>query len=586
MKKDIEIYKAIANLPEELITPEIAAAGIEEGNIELLDYLPHKYLTGEVILGIINKNEKSYSWHSFELSSIPVELRTQEVSDFAVNKDLKNFPDVPAEYRSRLMLEKIVGDIDKGIRYLNLVPETLWDTTLAYAGINDAYSCHSQSYNSRGRYYSSGTNDIKMVQVFLTFVPAAIKNRQFYYGLLANTKLSPEHIDLIIPSKHKLRPYYLQMATRKFSLIPEEHYSHEIFMAAMTENSRTSVSDLFSERIKLHLFDCMDDDMADRVITVSAESFKNLPKNFQTSKRLILAIDSFSGNYGYNLVSDSHRHLFTQSVCRAFIRQDKDYPEFPKTMWTPDFVEYCLQHGQSFKWFQQMPAHLQTRDIVFKALDKCLSNLPYARPKLISLEQAQEMFRDSEYTHKHIPEHFYSEFAEQTGLPKAFFGGEVSFQALRVNKGNNRYCKLGDCYLGCHKYDRYGSPMQLIMTRRTPYSIRPVVVFDRTIGTYHATWLEKLIADYDPCFSKPAVPKGLKEYQVNAYYGIEKIDTYKGLTIYRNTLLGAGINYTVKTGGIIRNSNEINDLKEIIDETEQKAINPQSQHTDVQRIAV
>ena len=90
------------------------------------------------------------------------------------------------------------------------MPETLWDTSLAYAGVNDAYSCHSQSYNSRGRYYTSGTNDIKMVQAFLTFVPEAIKNRQFYYGLFTNTKLASEHIDLITPLKHKSRPYYLQ----------------------------------------------------------------------------------------------------------------------------------------------------------------------------------------------------------------------------------------------------------------------------------------------------------------------------------------------------------------------------------------
>ena len=55
MKQNIEIYKAIANLPQELITPEIAAAGIEEGDIKLLDHLPHKYLTSEIILGIKEK---------------------------------------------------------------------------------------------------------------------------------------------------------------------------------------------------------------------------------------------------------------------------------------------------------------------------------------------------------------------------------------------------------------------------------------------------------------------------------------------------------------------------------------------------
>ena len=52
--KDIDICKAIAHLPEELVTSEIATAGIEEANIELLDHLPHKYLTGEAILSIIN----------------------------------------------------------------------------------------------------------------------------------------------------------------------------------------------------------------------------------------------------------------------------------------------------------------------------------------------------------------------------------------------------------------------------------------------------------------------------------------------------------------------------------------------------
>ena len=586
MKQNIEIYKAIANLPQELITPEIAAAGIEEGDIKLLDHLPHKYLTSEIILGIIKKNEKSYSWQSFELSSIPVGLRTQEVSDFAVNKDINNFPDVPAEYRSQLMLKKIVSDIDKGIKYLHLMPETLWDTSLAYAGVNDAYSCHSQSYNSRGRYYTSGTNDIKMVQAFLTFVPEAIKNRQFYYGLFTNKKLASEHIDLITPLKHKSRPYYLQMATREFSLIPEKHYCYEIFMAAMAENSQTHISTLLSDPIKSYMLAYMDDTMADRVVTVSAGNFKDLPKNFQTSKRLILAIDSFTGSYGYNLVDNSYRHLFTKSVCQAFIRKDRDYPEFPKTIWTPDFVEYCLQYGSSFNWFKQMPAHLQTRDIVYKALDKCLSNLPCVRPELISLEQAQEMFRDSEYTHQHIPEHFYTDFIEQTGLPKGFFGGETSFQSLRSNKGNYRYCKLGHCYLGIYQHERYGSPSRLIMTRRTPYSMRPEVVFDRTIGTYHSTWLEKLIADYDPCFTKPVIAKGLKEYQVNAYYGIEKVENYKGLTIYRNTLLGAETGYVAKINGVITHYSTINDLKETINETEQKTINPQSQHPDLQRTAV
>lgn len=583
--KDINICKAIAHLPEELVTPEIATAGIREGNIELLDHLPHKYFTGTVILSIINKNEKSYSWGSFSLSRIPEQLRTQEVCDFAVSKDIDNFSYVPANCRTSAMLQKMVSDVDKGIKYLHLFPETLWDITFAYAGINSAYSCHTQSYRYRGGYHASGTNDIKMVQVFLTFVPATLKTRKFYEGLFLNTRLSPEHIDLLTPVKYKRRSYYTQMATRKFSLIPQKQYNYEIFMAAMTEDSRTSVNELFSEQIKPHLFACLDNTMADHIVTVSAEHFKELPKEFQTSKRLEQAIDSFNNGYRYNLVDSTYQHLFTESVCQAFIRKDKHYPEFPKHIWTPAFVEYCLQHGPSFHWFEQMPKHLQTPDIVYKALEQNTGCLAHARPELISLEQAQKLFRQSEYTHRYIPGHFYTEFTEQTGLPKEFFGGEINFHSFRESKINYTYCKLGHCYLGFYQHGCYGSPIRLIMTRRTPHSIRPETVFQRTISTYHSTWLEKLIADYDPCFVKPSITKGLKQYQVNGYYTVEKVETYKTYTIYANTLLGERISYSVKIGDRVEFFHQINNLKEEIDETEQqKTVG--SRHPDLQGTAV
>lgn len=584
--KDINICKAIAHLPEELVTPEIATAGIEEGKIELLDHLPHKYLTAEAILSIINKNEKSYSWESFSLSRIPEELRTREVCDFAVNKDIDNFSYVPANCRTSAMLKKMVSDVAKGIKYLHLFSGTLWDTTFAYAGINSAYSCHAQSYRYRGGYHTSGTNDIKMVQVFLTFVPIRLENKKFYEGLFLNTRLSPEHIDLLTPVKYKSRSYYMQMATRKFSLIPQKQYSYEIFMAAMTEDSRTSVDDLFSEQIKPHLFACLDNAMADHIVTVSAEHFKELPKEFQTSKRLEQAIDSFNNGYSYNLVDSAYQHLFTESVCQAFIRKDKHYPEFPKHIWTPAFVEYCLQHGPSFHWFKQMPKHLQTLDIVYKALEQNTDYLAYTRPELISLEQAQKLFRESEYTHQYIPEHFYTEFTEQTGLPKEFFGGEISFHTFRESKINYTYCKLGHCYLGFYQHGLRSAPTRLIMTRRIPHSIRPETVFDRTIGTYHSTWLEKLIADYDPCFVKPST-KGLKEYQVNGYYTVEKVETYKTHTIYANTLLGERISYSVKIDDRVEFFRQINNLKEEIDETQQqKTIGSQPQYPDLQRVAM
>lgn len=234
-----------------------------------------------------------------------------------------------------------------------------------------------------------------------------------------------------------------------------------------------------------------------------------------------------------------------------------------------------------------MPKHLQTPDVVYKALEGNAGCLAHARPELISLEQAQKLFRQSEYTHKYIPERFYMDFVEQTGLPKDFFGGETDFHSFKESKKKHTYCRLGHCYLGFYQCEYYGSPARLIMTRRTPHSIRPETVFDRTIGTYHSTWLEKLIADYDPCFTKPAIAKGLKEYQINGYYYVEKMETYKAHTIYVNILLGERVSYSVKINGRVKFSHQINNLKEVIDETEQqKTIISQPQHAGLQRVAV
>ena len=85
-----EIYTAIANLPEHLVTPEIARAAVEEGNLKLLDCLPHRYLTEETVMSIVNRNEKSYCWDSFRLSNIPESLRGRQLCEFAVKKDTDN----------------------------------------------------------------------------------------------------------------------------------------------------------------------------------------------------------------------------------------------------------------------------------------------------------------------------------------------------------------------------------------------------------------------------------------------------------------------------------------------------------------
>ena len=180
-----EIYTAVANLPEHLVTPEIAQAAIEEGNLKLLDCLPHRYLTEEAVMSIINRNEKSYCWDSFRLSNIPEPLRSEQLCEFAVKKDTDNILHVPENLRSLAMLEKMLERKDAGLKYLHLFRPSLWSAELVRKGISSVYTRTYDSYRS-GRYGGSQTAyDIKRVQILLSFVPIAILNRQFYLDLFS-----------------------------------------------------------------------------------------------------------------------------------------------------------------------------------------------------------------------------------------------------------------------------------------------------------------------------------------------------------------------------------------------------------------
>lgn len=507
-----EIYKAVKNLPEELITQEIADAAIKEGNIELLNHLPHKYLTGDVIIGIITKYEKSYGGNLFELKNIPENLRSKEICEFAVRQRHENIlavPEnirnqtiydiavskysgnitvVPKKFRSYSMLANMVSYVKTNLIYLHLFPASLWNKELAYKGINSIYSETSYNYGRHGAYYGSHkSTDIKRVQMFLSYVPKKLKNKSFFRGLFG-TSLSAKHIDQMTPLCQKDKGYYLIMARRDFSLIPERFYGYDIFMSALSEGSKTSVYDLVKtgnrykpNAIWEHIFNCMDDAMADRLITLYPSVFSSLPEKFQTSERLISAIEKYDEGYTYNLINSSYQHLFTEEVCKAFVRKNRDMPELPSSVWTKEFVDYCMEHGTSFYWFKQMPPSFQTREMVYRALDKCRSNLKYALPELISLEQVQQIYRESEYYRPDIPSHFMHEFVTETGLEEKFFGGEVSLDKLREYKKSYTYCRAGHCFIAIYNDGFYNSRNRLKMTRRTPHSIRPEVVFDHEV---------------------------------------------------------------------------------------------------------
>lgn len=563
-----EIYIAVKNLPEELITPEIANAAIREGKLELLDYLPHKYLTGDVVVSIIEKNAGSYSWNAFRLSNLPKDIRTQKICEFAVGKDVSNIEAVPESLRSEAMLAKMMCGVKTNLKFLHLFSPEVWTHEIVYAGIRSIYSETYSNYGSRGGYHGSTTRtDIKRVQVFLSYVPQRLKDKAFYLNLF-QTSLKQEDINLITPDRYKTKAYYLKIAAKEFKLVPKQFYDYDMFMEAI-ENRQLTLELPYSSTYSMSViqrkviednhrelidsvFAVMDDAMADKVIEAIPYAFKQLPDKFQTPERLIFALDKCDRST-ITINSETDCRLFTKEVCKAYVRKSHDIPKLPLSIWTPDFVEYCMTQGTNFRWFEQLPKHLQTKEMVYAALDYSSGYLRDARPELISFEQAQKLYRSHEYNHKYIPQHFIKDFKDETGLDEKFFGGEVPFAQLRESRENNTYCKLGNTYVGISKECDWGKECTLTVTRRTPHSFRPEPLFEREVRTFHSTWIEKMIADYDASFVKPTVSKTLKPYQYNGYYAVEKVDTYNGAVIYANVLLGERVYFsTMIDGEVVR----------------------------------
>lgn len=583
-----EIYKAVANLPEELITPEIATAAISEGKIELLDYLPHRYLTGEVVVAIIEKNADPYSWRGFSLSSLPENIRTKEVCEFAVKKDDSNIEAVPVALRSAKMLSKLLNTTKRNIRYLHLFPAEVWTVELVLAGVRDVYLETITNYGPRGGNHGTSTKThVKRVQILLSYVPNEIKTKEFYMSLF-NLKIKREDIGILTPDRYKTKAYYLKVAATEFELVPKKFYDYDIFTIAIENkkisfdapsyhsyyNKPTSEQQAVKENHKQlmeAIFAVMDDAMADKVIEVDPDNFKRVPEQFQTPERLIHVIEKCDRNV-VKICRDTHPELFTLEVCQAYIRKNCELPKLPETIWTNDFVRYCEQYGTSLEWFEQIPKQLQTKQHVASIVKKSPWDIRYARPELISPEQAVELYRSDRNYKEYIPKHYLQDFMDDTGLDEKFYGGEVSFAQLREDKKQYTYCRLGTTYISIHADSSYTTPNIITVTRRSPRSFRPEVVFRQEVSTFHTTWLEKMIADYDPSFVKPTVSKTLKPYQVNSYFSLKKVGSEYGADIYANVLLGEQVYFSAMIDGEVVRYNSLERVKEELKEFHTESI--------------
>lgn len=564
------IYEAIKILPGHLLTQAIVDAAVEEGRIELLDCLPKQFMTSAIVHSIVEKNADSYG--NFSLESIPQEYRTREVCECAVAKDVRNIGHVPVSLRSNAMLRHLAGyALSSNLHLLPLIPAGCWDSEAAYKGVA-TLSKGESSYN-RGRYHSSSYVDYKSIQLFLSYVPKKIKNGRFYRSLFGISSLSVKDLEFLIPDHHKQGDYYLLVARKDFSYVPAGKYGYAVFMEAMGKQGRTTFWELQRDKeICAKLYEVMDDAMAGHIISRWPKVFSDLPDQFRTENRLLLAIETNNDHtYGGFIDTDKDTGLLTYKVCKALVKKDRGYGKIPARVWTQDFVDFCVRECPSHSWFGQMPKQFQTQDIVNAAIDTSIYKIEHADSRFITEEIAMKAYRQLDRNelkdtfHKYVPSAYLNDFVQTTGLPEEFFGGEAgSYGDFREKRENYSYCRMGHVYIGyfIERINYSLSYHRIIMTRRSPESIRPGTVFNRIAGTFHKTWLEKMIADYDPAFDKPVLQKGLKKYQLNPYFDVRTYMEIDGCKTYMNLLFGAGVSYAAGVGGEVCHRKSLEELKE------------------------
>nr|DAE30227.1 MAG TPA: hypothetical protein [virus sp. ct5rm7] len=528
------IVSAIEWLPEHLFTEEIVEAAVQSKEIEVLSHIPGRFLTSERIERIIAGSTES--WHSFELRNIPEECRSQAVCDFAIRKRSKNIASVPEAMITRGMVEEIIkhgrGDFD----ILANIPERLWDAKLAYTALR-CYIYEPYSTSDRNQ-------SIMETNLILGYVAGSVKTREFYYGMLDETKISSTVTDTVTPSRFKNKAYYIKMAEHDLSLVPARFYSHEILRAAVcsTDSTNLITDPQFFKPLSVYL----DDMLADRLMQKHPYMFHKLPKTFKTPERLVIAIDNSKRETNYYIEEETERHLLTMEVCKAYVRRNGNCPEFPKKVWTRKFVDYCMEYGTSFRWYSQMPKEFQTSANTQAAYDYSQYHICDFAKQFITPQMAKACYRGRCYE-RAIPEHFLTEFCRQTGLPEKFYGGETSLLSLKNERINHTYCKIGNTYLAFYLKEAYEpSTARLMMTRTDSRYCTPEKVFDIQIGTFHRTWLEKIVAENDPRFVKPCVDKSLRAVQAVCYYGVEKVKDLKRTEIFHNTFMGETIGYCAR----------------------------------------
>ena len=533
MYKSIKV--ALEYLPEEFVTQEMVNEAAKCKDVEVLSYIPQRFLNTELIEQVIANCDNC--WHSFKLKHIPEECRTESVCAYAVKKSWRNIYAVPTHIMTREMALKVVQNCAGDLDILSAIPAHIWDNELAIEAMVSLIG----NVHRIGDY----TNAIMRVEIVLGYLPASLKTQELFIAMLEREALDVLCVDRATPTKFKNKLYYQYLAKRDLSMVPHKYISYEVLYAAVFSEHNNKVH---NEYVLGHYLHLLDDRLVDQLVRRYAYVFKTLPDKFRTAKRLVLALDSSSRD-SYTLINtkdSKDSRLLTVEVCKAFVRRGGSCPTFPQKVWTRKFVEYCEENCKSYQWFEQMPTEFQTPKNTQAAFDYNSYNIRYFLKRFITPAMAKSVYREN-YYNCWVPKHFISEFVKQTGLSEKFYGGERSLLTLKNNHEDYTYCKIGNTYIGFYYTDKYNpNTARLIMTRAESRYCKPSRVFECSVSTFHRTWLEKIVAENDPLFEKPKVDKSLRAVQALGYYGVEKIKDIKRTEIFRNTFLGETIGYCAR----------------------------------------
>ena len=134
--KEINMTKAISCMPDKFITMEMVELAAAEHRPELVNYLPEKYITSEILDSIFKTDD--YGWRSWQLSKIPEEKRNRQICLRAIKAEKSNFPDIPEKYRNSDILESLFAHRNF-MHYLHLIPLSSWNNGTVRDAIYSLY---------------------------------------------------------------------------------------------------------------------------------------------------------------------------------------------------------------------------------------------------------------------------------------------------------------------------------------------------------------------------------------------------------------------------------------------------------------